>query len=91
MPALFHEVKPGAEPEQNCPCIVVAGLHSFYSAMEQSSPPRWDTSQWDMLIRMEVSIQPGGPHVSGRCSESLGMLVVLVTLHSSAVTSNVYL
>lgn len=56
---------------------------------EQSSPPQWATSQWDMQIMMEASMHPGGPHVSGGCFESLGMLVVLVTLPSSAVIANV--
>lgn len=56
---------------------------------EQSSPPQWATSQWDMQIRMETSTHPGGPHVLGGGFESLGMLVVLVTLPSSAVIANV--
>lgn len=86
MPVLFHGVKAGAAPEQCRPCRVVTVLHSCYSAIEQSSPP-----QRDMQIRMESSVQPGGPLVSGGCSESPGMLVVLVTLHGSAVTSSVCL
>lgn len=88
---LFHGGKSGAAPEKCCPCVVVTVLHSCYSAMEQSSPQQRDMSQRDMQIRMESSIQPGGPRVSGGCSKSLGMRVVLVTLHGSAVTSSVCL
>lgn len=87
MPVSLHGVRAGADPEQCCPCIVVAVLHSCYSAMEQSS----SMGYLSVGYTNQDGVEPGGPHVSGRCSESLGMLVVLVTLHSSAVTSNICL